>query len=777
MNGPKAPGTALRIALVYTLVATLWIVASDAALRWLGLSPETTERLASLKGVAFVIITAVLLAAMLRRMIRRIESAHRREIEALAHAAASQGLFAEISKNVSDAIIAKDAQGRFILFNRAAERISGHAAAEVLGRGLRDIFPEAEARQLEADDERVLRTGEVFTTEETLTIGGGTRTLFTVKGPIFDAAGVPSGTFAVARDVTLRKQAESELRLAAAVFESQDGIVVTDSNAVIQRINPAFTRITGYSAEEAVGRTPSLLQSGVQSADFYGQMWRRLSRDGYWQGELVNRHRDGGLFNERLAISAIRDASGAVLHYVGSLSDITREKEATARADRLRNFDPLTELPNRTLLHDRLAHALQAHAHSDRFGAVLMANLDNFKNINDSLGHAVGDLLLLQVAQRLRQQMRDQDTVARFSGDTFAVVLEALGDDADSAAARAANIGEQLVESMRTPFVLEGRSVVCTVSVGLTSFCGKRASDDVLLRQAELAMYRAKSEGRDTLRFFEREMQTALDSRNALETDLRRAIDQGQLLLHFQAQVDRQHRVIGAEALLRWAHPARGLVAPGEFIALAEQTGLIEPIGQFVVDAACRQLAAWARQPSTRALRLSVNVSARQFRQPDFVDKVLQSIDAAGVDPAHLELEITESLLLADMDAAVIRLNALKARGVQIALDDFGTGSSSLAYLTLLPLDQIKIDKSFVENLPDTRNAALVVQAILALGKGLGLQVVAEGVETVSQLAFLGEHDCDAFQGFLFSKPVPVAAFESLVGAPLPVLPVATATG
>lgn len=764
-QGRGGRGPALRLVISYAVLATLWIVSSDAGLAHLNLNPANLARAESLKGVGFVVLTAALLYGLIQRLLLRATASHRREIQAINDATTSQRLLTEIARSVSDVIVAKDLDGRFIFLNQAAERDAGRAPGELVGKGLRDVFPEDQARKLEADDARILETREVFRVEETLTIAGQSKTLLTVKGPLLDANGAIFGTFAVVHDITERKRAEDELKIAAAVFESHYGVVVTGPDTVIQRVNPAFTRITGYPAEEAVGSTPQMLHSGRQDKAFYVAMWRALARDGYWQGELLNRRRDGELFTERLTISAVKDASGAVVRYVGTLSDITREKDASERAERLSHYDALTGLPNRILLHDRLAHALQAAKRERQYGALLLLDLDHFRNVNDSLGHTVGDRLLVQAAQRMRQAIREHDTLARFSGDKFAIVLEGLGRESGPAAAHAAAIGEKLVVAMGQPLQAADRRIACTVSIGLTTFRGSPDNVDVLLKQAELAMYRAKRDGRNTLRLFEQEMQDALDARNALEADLHRAVAARQFVLHYQPQVDRAHRLIGAEALVRWNHPVHGLVGPAAFISVAEETGLIEPLGQFVLEEACRQLGLWAHDAATREITLAVNVSARQFRQPEFVGSVLRVVAAAGIDPTRLKLEITESLTLENMDDTVAKLGALRARGITISVDDFGTGSSSLAYLARLPLDQIKIDKSFVDKLPGTRNDGLIVQAILAMGKGMGLHVIAEGVETRAQLGFLASHGCDAYQGYLFGKPLPVDEFDALAAA------------
>ena len=576
-----------------------------------------------------------------------------------------------------------------------------------------------------------------------------------------DADGNPLRLRGTIQDITDRMRAEESLRIAAIAFEAQDGIIVADAQARIQRVNQAFTRITGYAQHEVVGRTPALLQSGRHDAPFYAAMREVIARDGYWQGELCSRHKSGTLFTERLTISAVKAPDGAVTHYVASLADVTQQREAESRAQQLAYFDALTGLPNRVLLHDRIDHALSWSGRSGEHCALLFVDLDNFKKINDTTGHHTGDELLVRAAQRMKRAVRDGDTVARFGGDEFIVVLEELGADATGAAMRAAQVAEKLRIGMAEPYEIDGQSFYCTASLGATLFIGGEDTADAVLMHADLAMYRAKQDGRNALRFFEPGMQDELARRTALESELRQAIEREQFELYYQPQVDRAGAVVAVEALLRWHHPVRGLLAPGEFIAVAEETGLIVGLGQWVLDAACAQIAAWRAQPSACMRVVAVNVSARQFAQSDFVDGVLCALRTTGAEASRLKLELTESIVLDDVDDALHKMQALKAAGISFALDDFGTGSSSLSYLTRLPIDQLKIDKSFVDGLPDGRQDALVAQTIITMAKALGLAVVAEGVETDAQWRFLMRYGCDLFQGFHFAAPMPRERLEA----------------
>jgi diguanylate cyclase (GGDEF)-like protein len=447
------------------------------------------------------------------------------------------------------------------------------------------------------------------------------------------------------------------------------------------------------------------------------------------------------------------DASVPRRSCVGTLQDITQNKAAEEEIRQLAFYDPLTQLPNRRLLLEHLAHAQAKSARTLNEGALLFIDLDNFKTLNDTFGHDTGDLLLQQVAERLTACVREGDTVARLGGDEFVVMLEDLGTDAEQAGVQAERVGEKILAYLNPPYRIAEQSHHSTPSIGITLFCGHRESLEELLKRADLAMYQAKAAGRNTLCFFDPQMHSVLARRAALEVDLRQGLLAGQFFLQYQSQVDDTGRVTGAEALLRWRHPERGMVSPGEFIPVAESSGLILPLGQWVLEAAARQLDAWARRPATAHLTLAVNISARQFRDPRFVEQVLRIIEQTGANPHRLKLEITESLLLDDIGDAIGKMTALKAYGVGFSLDDFGTGYSSLSYLKKLPLDQLKIDQSFVRDVLTDPNDAAIARTIVALAQTLGLGVIAEGVETQEQRSFLCEHGCHAFQGYLFGRP------------------------
>ena len=555
-----------------------------------------------------------------------------------------------------------------------------------------------------------------------------------------------------------------ELRIAAVAFESQESMMITDANNIILRVNQAFTRITGYTAEEAVGKTPRLLKSGRHNADFYQAMWQTLHRTGTWHGEVWDKRKNGEVYPAWLTISAIEGEDGVVTHYVGTHLDITERKAAEEKINLLAFYDPLTQLPNRRLLSDRIKLASASSARSGRKVALLFIDLDNFKNLNDTLGHDIGDLLLQQVAQRLELCVREGDTVARLGGDEFVVILDGLSEQALEAAAQTEGVGEKIIAALNQPYQLAGHECHSTPSIGITLFSGHEQSADMLFKQADIAMYQSKKAGRNTLRFFDPQMQQNINTRTTLEYELRKAVDNRQFRLYYQVQVNEAHQPLGAEALIRWIHPERGLLLPEQFIPLAEETGLIHPIGQWVLDAACMQLKKWQQSASTRDLVLAVNVSARQFHQPGFAAQVQGIVQRHAINPGLLKLELTESLLLENIEDTIATMNTLKKTGIQFSLDDFGAGYSSMQYLKQLPLDQLKIDLSFVRDIVTDNSDKAIVRTIIVMAKSMNLDVLAEGVELEAQEQLLLGKGCIHYQGHLFGKPVPIEQFEALLG-------------
>jgi len=589
---------------------------------------------------------------------------------------------------------------------------------------------------------------------------GPVRTLSNTFKVVRDAAGNVVSLIGTSLDITERKQAELEFRIAATAFESQEGMMVTDENKIILRVNKAFTKISGYSAEEAIGQTPRLVSSGHHHEDFYESMWQSIAKNGGWEGEVWNRRKNGEVYPQHLTITAVMGAKGDVTNYVATFTDVTLRNAAEAEINHLAFYDVLTRLPNRRLLIDRLTHALSTGARLGWGGALLFLDLDHFKTLNDTLGHDVGDLLLRQVAERLTACVREGDTVARLGGDEFVVMLEDLSKLPVEAAAQAETIANKILATINQPYQLATNTYQTTVSIGVVLFSDNEHTQDMLLKHADIAMYQAKKMGRNTLCFFDPNMQEAINTRAALEVDLRKALDNKQFELYYQIQVDKSGRALGAEALIRWIHPERGLISPLEFIPLAEETGMILPIGQWVLETACVQLNAWQAGPLTENLTLSINVSAKQFYQVNFASQVKAAVKRSSINPMQLKLELTESILLEHIDDTIIKMKELQKIGVQFSLDDFGTGYSSLQYLKILPLYQLKIDRSFVRDIVTDSSDQAIVRTVIAMAQTLNLDVIAEGVETEVQREILANCDCNSYQGFLFGKAMPIAQFN-----------------
>lgn len=552
-------------------------------------------------------------------------------------------------------------------------------------------------------------------------------------------------------------RAAAALRQAAAVFEStRDGVFITDLDARIVALNRSFSEISGYSEFEALGRKPSILQSGRHELEFYQTMWAAILGCGHWQGEVWNRRKNGELYQQLLTISTVHDDAGKPSHYVAVMTDISQLKRSEAQLDYLAHHDPLTDLPNRLLLQSRVQHAIDQAARNKARVALLFIDLDRFKNVNDSLGHPAGDELLAAIGQRLRTRLREVDTLARLGGDEFVLLIEEMETPDD-----AARVAQMLLDLLHAPFVLTGgREIYIGASIGISVFPEDGTTVTELIQHSDVAMYQAKESGRGAFRFYTEAMSRAAQDKLHLDTRLRRALEHGDFALHFQPQVDMASgRLIGTEALIRWRDPDEGLISPARFIPVAEETGLIVPIGEWVLRTACAQARKW--QDAGHHFTIAVNLSARQLQQADLPQRVAALMAEAGVGPDWLEIELTESTLAGDHVSTEMRLRALKELGITLSIDDFGTGYSSLAYLKRFPIDVLKIDQSFVRDIPQDRNDMEIAATIIAMAHTLKLRVVAEGVETPEQLAFLKEQKCDAWQGYLFSKPLPADEFTA----------------
>ncbi len=556
-----------------------------------------------------------------------------------------------------------------------------------------------------------------------------------------------------------RKTAGDELKLAASVFkENVEAIMIADKDTRILRVNPAFTRITGYSADEAVGHSTRLLKSGRHDEAFYEDFWRSLLEDNVWQGEIWNRHKDGGIFPVWQTISVVRDAAGDIEHFISIFSDISEKKMSEERIYHLAHYDVLTGLPNRTSFQNEFEDTLLHAGRHGRQVALLFLDLDHFKLINDASGHPVGDELLKQVAQRLKETVREEDTVARLGGDEFTVLLCDI-----HSVENISLVAEKILHQLAKPFRLDHTEVVITASIGISLFPDDGSDVSTILKNADTAMYRAKEQGRNTFQFFTTEMNTRALERLSLESALRTALKRNEFLLHYQPQVDMQSgKIIGLEALVRWQHPEQGLVLPDVFIPVAEESGLIVPLGEWVIKEACTQYKCW-RDEGLSAGRVAVNLSGRQFVRQDLVSMVRDVLHETGVEPQHLELELTESTIMEHVDETIETFLALRKLGVHLSIDDFGTGYSSMAYLKRFTIDKLKIDRSFVRDLASDSDDAAIVTATIAMAHNLNLTVIAEGVETEGQLQFLKDHGCEQMQGYYFSRPLPAAEVTELL--------------
>ncbi len=664
-------------------------------------------------------------------------------------------------ENIPVSIVVKNARDlRYVLINRAYESMLGVRQADMLGRSTFDFFPQKEAEMFVVNDRAALQSGEksVFEAHTLHTRTRGVRFVTSTKVVISDPGGNPEYLLTVVDDITERKQAEDKLRQAATVFAStHEGVTITDADGNITAVNPAFCLITGYDEAEVLGKNPRILKSDRHDDDFYRQMWNSIRTDGFWQGEIWNRRKTGEVYPELLTISAVRNDAGAVVNYIGAFTDITKIKQGEMRLQHLAHHDPLTDLPNRLLLLMCLDEAIGKAKRHGRRGAVLLLDVDRFKNVNDSLGHPTGDRLLMMIAERLRDVVSAPDFVARMGGDEFVVVLNDITFE-DNARA----VAQKLIEAFQRPFSLsEGHQVYIGASIGISLFPDHAAIANDLIQHADAALYRAKDRGRNTYSFYSTALTEAANIRLQMEAELRRGLEQREFQLHYQPIVSlTDGRIVGAEALIRWQSRS-GLVPPSDFIPIAEETGLITPIGKWVLREACRQAKAWL-DAGLPIYTMAVNLSPRQFEDPELEQHTRAILEETGLPGPRLEIELTESALMKQGREASDKLDSLKRLGVRLAIDDFGTGYSSLAYLARLPIDKLKIDQSFVRNIPDDRASSEITATIIALAKNLNLHVVSEGVETDAQLDFVRGEGCDAAQGYLFSRPLPAADFSAI---------------
>ena len=666
-----------------------------------------------------------------------------------------------IIDSIPDFIILKDTNSAYLGSNKAFEEFTGKSEQDQIGKTDYDLFDSNLAVSFRSLDRQILETGQTHSQEEWVTYPDGRQALLsTVKTPFYGPNGEILGLVGISRDITDRVAAENSLRQAATVFEStREGVMITDADKYIFMVNRAFTEMLGYTEQEVLGRSTDMLQSPRHDKDFFRRMWTEIKTVGHWQGEVWNRRKDGSEFPQLLSISAVKDNDGKISQYVSVFTDISKIKETEAELEFLAHHDPLTRLPNRRLLLSRISHGIETVKRDGGLLALLMLDLDRFKDVNDSFGHTTGDELLQQVADRLSKRLRTVDTLTRLGGDEFTVLLQGIAHKED-----AGRVASEIVTMLGEPwFLSNGFEVRIGSSVGITLFPDHCTTAEEMLQQADTALYQAKEEGRGRFKYFSENLTLAARERIALEAALRRAITENELRVFYQPQVDiATGEIVGAEALLRWQHPEDGMMLPSKYITVAEETGLIGAIGDWVLKQTCLQGKQWL-DAGFKPINLAVNLSPQQFHHKDIAATVSSTLEETGFPPELLELELTETILIKREHDAVAKMDLLRQQGIRLAIDDFGTGYSSLSYLKRFPLDVLKIDKSFVDEIPDQRDDMEIANTVIAIGHTLGFKVLAEGVETEDQLAFLREQGCDLYQGYLKSPPLPSEEFEKLL--------------
>ena len=577
----------------------------------------------------------------------------------------------------------------------------------------------------------------------------------TITSPFSELGNMVNGFNRMVKEIARKQQGLNQAQI---VFDNtSEGVIITDAQARIVSVNNAFTKITGYCEDEVIGKNPSMLQSNSHDKDFYKKMWHSINSNGCWRGEVLNRRKNGECYTELLSINSFKDEHGAVIQYVGVITDISSIKDTEHKLKHLAHHDPLTGLPNRLLCNARMEHELQLAKRQNHMVAVMFIDLDMFKTINDSLGHILGDVLLREVTDRISQYIRDEDTIARLGGDEFVLILGSINNKDD-----ATHFAQNLLSLFSNSFDINGHEIFISASVGIALYPDHGNNVDSLLRNADAAMYRAKAEGRNNFQYYTVDLTNDAFERMSQETYLRHALKNNELILHYQPQYSlKTGKMIAVEALIRWQHPELGLVYPDKFISVAEETGLIVPIGEWIIETACRQLNIWGKSAHP-SLRMAINLSARQFWKPGLTHVIKDALDSNNLNANRLDLEMTESIIMRDTDITIDTLNYLHSMGVELSIDDFGTGYSSLSYLKRFPINRLKIDRSFVSDITTDKNDADMIQSIIALGHCMNLCVLAEGVETKDQLNFLTQHGCDEVQGYYYSRPLPAEELELL---------------
>jgi len=714
-------------------------------------------------GATGILLVAIIGLFFLRQFFRRLsvenallhENRERRLLQQSAQT--NESRLQALVSSIPDLIFVFDEQGRFT-FVHAQDKSQLLMPAEKLpGLHYSKVLPPELAARLDQLKVDVGKTEKTLDFEYQLFFEDGARDFAARVSALRDITGESGGYMAVVRDVTESKFQQAELRIASTAFETHLGIMITDERGGILRTNKAFSRITGYTEHDVVGQNPRMLQSGLQDPEFYQHLWGRVRKEGSWEGEIWNLRKNGEEFAEWLTITAVYGQSGIVQNYVGTFHDITQRKEAEQKAHQLAFYDPLTGLANKALLDERISGVCKNPIRQNAHAALLYVDVEQLRAVNDSRGYGFGDLVLKALAGQLAGVVRESDTLARIGGDEFAILLSSRHASQEVAARSAESVAEKILSAFAFPIKVLEQTIQVSVSIGITLIDGHTAAPDEQLQKAEQATQqakeRAKLRGEKRISFFDSEIQAQVVQHVLMEEELRNALAEEQLVLYYQPQIRNPDRLVGYEVLLRWRHPKRGIVSPGVFIPIAEQSRLILPIGRWIIEQACEKLAAWQSEPASSELSLAVNVSIVQFQSDNFVDHVGRILEKTGAPPHLLKLEVTESLLMDDPERITGMMKRLRSMGVRFSLDDFGTGYSSMSYLNQLPLDQIKIDQSFINELTTNLASSTIVESIIGLARGLNLEVIAEGVETEEQRNWLANHGCKNFQGYLFGRP------------------------
>ncbi|MDD3342554.1 MAG: EAL domain-containing protein [Sulfurospirillaceae bacterium] len=706
-----------------------------------------------LNALGAIIVTSLLLVLVQRT---RLIEQERNELEV-------------ITDTMMEGMYTIDIEGKILQINARALEILGYTREELIGKEAHSTFHSHSLNQHVSLQDcplfRALQAGEAFNGEEQYyTCKDAHMIPVEIHGQPLFKEGIVTCMVTTFRDLSGQRASDAQMKLLYHALETTtNAIVITNKDALVEWANPAFEDLTGYTIAEAIGKKPSeLVRSGEQNQQFYEQMWSTILAKEAWHGEVINRKKNGQLYYEELSITSVLNQQNNIEHFVAIKQDISNRKQSEDAVHKLAFYDSLTQLPHRRLLLEHLDKAISHTKRANTYGAVFFLDIDYFKKINDTYGHAIGDLLLQSVAVRLNSLIRIEDTLSRFGGDEFVILIENLGSNSSMAAIHSRTIAKSIHDAMQQPFELEGHLRHITMSIGITLFHDMQESKEDILKHADMALYKAKASGRNTTRFYDNQMQEALELRANLEDDIHLALTNNQFVLYYQPKLDDHKTILGAELLLRWQHPSQGLIPPNEFLPIAQDFGLIEKIGLFVLEHASKQLQEWNTK-TTSHLSLSVNISSQELEQENFVSKLLALFAHNYDDLKRLTLELSESTILKTNPYIFTVIQTLHQKGVKFAIDNFGAGYVSLNTLKNLPIDEVKIDKSLIKALDGTKDATSIINAMMAIGESFGLHTVAEGIETLTQMETLVLEGCDTFQGFLLGKPLPFENFKSLL--------------